>query len=121
VTTRRQRIDCPICGRDVALNPKGTIRLHVDQTGEVGTYYCPASNAMTAAAVRAAELARLADLVTRYPQQARELVTDLVCERCEGKGKSENAGTLPPGYPTHSTCTACSGHGVRPRSKRRSD
>jgi len=70
--TARPRVDCPVCGRDVALNPSGTIRWHKDP--ESLAWSCKAAGTLTAEDAEQADLGRLAVLVERYPEQARELV-----------------------------------------------
>ena len=70
--TARRRVDCPVCDRDVALTAK---------TGVVGPHddprfarRCKAAGKLTGEDAVKADLERLAKLVERYPEQARELV-----------------------------------------------
>ena len=67
---RRPRVDCPKCGKDVALTPSGLIGWHKDDTRASRGYYCDAAQTMTEADVRAHEVQLLAELIAKYPDQA---------------------------------------------------
>jgi hypothetical protein len=78
MTTRRPRVTCPACGRDVALTEhSGRIGRHFDQTGRSHGYYCDAVGTLPGPAVHQAELRQLAELIFRHPQRARELIAQL--------------------------------------------
>ena len=72
---RRPRVTCPVCGRHVALYPNGNVGRHKDPAGD--GYHCDGVGKAPDPSVRAAELRKLAELVWRYPQRARELVAQL--------------------------------------------
>lgn len=73
--TARERVDCPVCGVNVALNPSGKIGRHRDP-GSLALR-CRAVGRLTAEDAVRADLRRLADLVERYPEQARKMVRRL--------------------------------------------
>lgn len=77
MATVRPRVTCPDCGRNVALTPTGRIGWHMDRTGASDGYYYCDGYGQFAGDVAAAQLDRLAVLVERYPERARELVAGL--------------------------------------------
>lgn len=68
---RRPRVDCPVCGRDVALTPKtGVIGRHLDPRG----YACGAAGTLPGRDAHREEIRLLKALVAKYPEQARKMV-----------------------------------------------
>ena len=73
MTGPRRRVICPVCGRSVAVTQKGRIGPHTDPDNPK-RYRCEAAGKLTAEDVRRSEIAQLAALISRYPQEARNFV-----------------------------------------------
>lgn len=69
---RRKRVTCPVCDRRVSLTTTGLIGWHKNPAGIART--CKAAGKLTGADAVKADLERLAKLVARYPERARELI-----------------------------------------------